>query len=136
MLALAALLVAWLWGASRRFGPMLPAPVLARRALIEHIDASGRWLWKLEAGRERLLEAVRQRTLAVLQRRQPALMRLERDERHARLAEQCKLSITRVRSALEGGAASDPIEFARQISTLQQLRAHHERAHQRHHDQR
>jgi hypothetical protein len=137
MLALCALLLAWLWGASRRFGPMLPVPPTARRALIEHVDASGRWLWKLAAGRERLLQAVRQRTLVQLQRRHAALMRLERDECHARLAEMCKLSVTRIRSALEGDAASDPIEFARQISTLQQLRAHHERAHrQRHHDQR
>ena len=137
MLALTALLLCWLWGASRRFGPLLPAPPSERRALIEHVDASGRWLWKLAPGRERLLQAFRQRTLVQLQRRQPALMRLAATDRDAALSNQTGLPAARIGDALEGGAADTAVEFIRQISTLQQLRAHHERAHaKRHHSPR
>lgn len=127
LLGLAALLLLWTWDATRRFGPLLPAPAGERRALIEHIEASGRWLWKLPQGRRLLLEAVRKRTLQQLLRRLPELHALDGNERARRLARLAKLPEAQVSDALLGAPAARAAEFTRQISILQQLRAQHER---------
>ncbi|HVR06996.1 MAG TPA: DUF4350 domain-containing protein, partial [Thermoanaerobaculia bacterium] len=58
----ALLLVAALaWRAAARFGPLLPDPPDERRALLEHLEAAGRWLWHGDHGRQRrsLVEGVR-----------------------------------------------------------------------------
>jgi len=127
LFGLAALLLLWTWNATRRFGPLLPAPASTRRALIEHIEASGRWLWKLPQGRSLLLEAVRKRTLQQLLRRLPELHALDGNERARRLARLSKLPEAQVSDALLGAPAARAADFTRQISILQQLRAHHER---------
>lgn len=124
---LAALLLLWAWSASRRFGPLLPTLATERRALIEHIDASGRWLWRLPQGRALLLAAVRQRTEKLLLRRLPELHALDGNERARRLARLSKLPEAQVADAMLGAPATRAAEFTRQISTLQQLRAHYER---------
>ncbi|WP_374580541.1 DUF4350 domain-containing protein [Pseudoduganella sp.] len=124
---LAALLLLWAWDASRRFGPLLPALASERRALIEHIDASGRWLWRLPQGRALLLGAVRQRTEKLLLRRLPELHALDGNERARRLARLARLPEALVTDALLGAPAARAAEFTRQISTLQQLRAPYER---------
>jgi hypothetical protein len=127
LLGLAALLLLWTWNATRRFGPLLPAGDTVRRALIEHIEASGRWLWKLPQGRILLLEAVRKRTLQQLLRRLPELHALDGNERARRLARLTQLPEALVSDALLGAPAARAADFTRQISILQQLRAHHER---------
>ena len=127
MLGACALLVLALWAALRRFGPLLPEPAAARRSLMEHIDASGAWLWKADGGRQVLLDAARAETLTVVRRRAPALMRLPEAELPAALAAACQLSSANVHEALYGEAASTPQQFTRQIRTLQTLRNHHER---------
>lgn len=127
LFGLAALLLLWAWSASRRFGPLLPALATERRALIEHIDASGRWLWRLPQGRALLLGAVRQRTEKLLLRRLPELHALDGNERARRLARLLKLPEAHVADAMLGAPAKRAAEFTRQISTLQQLRAHYER---------
>lgn len=127
MIAFAALLALSLWAAVRRFGPLLPEPAVERRSLMEHIDASGAWLWKADGGPAVLLEAARAETLALVKRRAPGLMRLPADELPAALAALCNLPEPHVREALYDAAASHPQQFTRQIRTLQTLRNHHER---------
>lgn len=127
LLGLAALLLLWTWNATRRFGPLLPETASARRALIEHIEASGRWLWKLPQGRTLLLDAVRKRTEKLLLRRLPELHSLDGNERARRLARLTQLPEAQINEAMHGAPAARAADFTRQISTLQQLRAHHER---------
>lgn len=115
------------WIAVRRFGPILPEPDEERRSLIEHIDASGRWLWKVPGGRDLLLAAVRTSTEKLLLRRMPELLRMTPAERATTVAQASKMPAAAVASALLDPAAKHPIEFTRQIQTLQQLRKHHER---------
>jgi hypothetical protein len=127
LLGAAVTLALWLWGATRRFGALLPEPEQERRSLLEHIDASGRWLWQLPGGRARLLQAVRQRTLTLLLRRIPELHPLDDGERARRLARRCHLDESQVRRALYEPVATRAVDFTNQISILQQLRAHYER---------
>jgi hypothetical protein len=115
------------WAGVRRFGPILPEPNLERRSLIEHIDASGRWLWKVPGGRDILLSAVRSSINKMLLRKAPALLRLPPSEQASQLARLCNLPGADVARALHQPAANHPIDFTRQIQTLQQLRKHYER---------
>jgi hypothetical protein len=127
LIGLACALLMLLWSAVRRFGPILPEPDLERRSLIEHIDASGRWLWKVPGGREILLGAARACANRTLQRRAPQLHKLPIDEQIISLAESCNLASGDVVAALRNPAAKSPIEFTRQIQTLRELRKSHER---------
>lgn len=127
VLGLAALLLLWTWSVSRRFGPLLPEAAAPRRALIEHIEASGRWLWRLPQGRTLLLDAVRKSTEKQLLRRLPELHPLGPAERARRLARLAGLPEAQVSDALLGAPARRAADFTRQISILQQLRVHHER---------
>ncbi len=67
-LAGALLLLLWLARIIPRFGPLEPDPPPARRSLLEHIVASGRFLWARGAGTY-LLEAVRERASRAARRR-------------------------------------------------------------------
>lgn len=127
LIGIACLLLLLFWIALRRFGPILPDPDDERRSLIEHIDASGRWLWKVPGGREILLGAARNATNKLLQRRVPQLQRLEQQEQIRHLAETVRLVPADLVLALHRPASSIPAEFTRQIQTLQRLRKFHER---------
>ncbi len=127
LIALAALLALLFWAAVRRFGPVLPQPVVERRSLMEHIDASGAWLWKAKDGRDVLLAAAREDTLAVIRRRAPGLFRLTEQELVSALARMCELPEDQVAQALHQAPAPTPLHFTRQIRILQELRNHHER---------
>ncbi len=45
IISMACLLLIWLWQNSSRFGSPYPLPTLHRRQLLEHIEASGNYLW-------------------------------------------------------------------------------------------
>ena len=127
IVALGLFLALLAWSVARRFGPLVPEPDDRRRALMEHVDASGRWLWKSERGRNIMLDAARRSTEKVLARRAPELRKLTIEQRNLRLAELCHLSVAQVERALQDAPARVPIEFTQQIQSLQQLRKHYER---------
>jgi len=127
LVSLACLLALALWAALRRFGPLLPAPASERRALMEHIDASGAWLWKADGGRQLLLEAAREETLALVRRRAPAVARLAPAQMAGALARLAGIDEQHVLHALYQDAARQPAAFTQQIRTLQTLRNHYER---------
>jgi hypothetical protein len=126
--ALALLAALLLWRAARhgRFGPLLPEPAVMRRALLEHVEASGHWLWRAPGGRALLLDAARRETLALLARRAPDLRHLDRQALCARLARLHQLDETALHEALYNAPQSadsrHPAIFVRQIRVLQQVR--------------
>jgi Domain of unknown function (DUF4350) len=82
--AAAALLVLWLWRVAPRFGPIAPDPERGRRSLLDHLRASGRFLWN--AGqRARLAESAREVALRRVNRANPDFASLSASERAARL---------------------------------------------------
>ncbi len=70
LVTLVALITAWLWSVSQRFGPLLPEPPSERRRLLEHIEASGRLLWRTGSSGA-LLDAARESLLRSLEFRHP-----------------------------------------------------------------
>jgi hypothetical protein len=127
LISLAVCALLCLWAAVRRFGPMLPQPASERRSLMEHIDASGAWLWKAAGGRQLLFDAAREETLTLVRRRAPKLARLPQQQLAAALARLAGLNEQHVMQALQQEAVPQVAGFTRQIRTLQELRNHYER---------
>jgi hypothetical protein len=112
------------WRAAARFGPLLPEPPEERRSLMEHLVASGRWLWTSDRGARRqtlvapLRSAVRERVAA----RRPAWAKLPERELIQRLGQASGLAPQDVAEALHGSATSDEKRFAAAVQTLALIR--------------
>jgi hypothetical protein len=96
------LVLLWLGRIIPRFGPLEPEAPPVRRSLVEHIAASGRFLWSRKAGNA-LLDAVL--------------------ERAARSARRKGLSTRSIASQAPGAAAAplDAAAFTNRIASLQRI---------------
>ena len=115
----AALVLVILWGASRRFGPLLPEGELPRRRLLEHIEASGRFLWKHGQGGA-LVEDLRHAVLRLIEFRHPGWT--SSPDLARRLAELGGYSTQVVSRALEVKAVKDENEFMQTIRIWETIR--------------
>jgi hypothetical protein len=114
-------LVAWLAARSQRLGPLLSVPEGHRRALLEHIQASGEFAFRRARGatlHAAVLNLFRHR----LQRRHPVLAALEGDAQVQALAERLDLDAARIRTAILPAGLHRPDVFLHSISTLIQMR--------------
>ena len=121
LLPLLLALLAWLWLRAQRFGPWLPSPMQPRRALLEHVDASGEHL--LRYGKLTLLHrALRETVLARLRRVDP-LIAAQQGETQARLlAQRLGLHPDTLRAVLDTRPPATPHEFRQRIARLIALR--------------
>ena len=120
VVALAVLLAAWGWQQSVRFGPPLPAQGARRRSLLEHIDATGHFLWR-HGQSASLVEGLRDRVEARLQRRRPTLARLEGAERLDALADQLGVGAADARRAFMDLEPGDRRGFIDTIAALSRI---------------
>lgn len=84
LLAAFLLLALWLWRIAPRFGPVPADPPPARRRLLDHLRASGRYFWT-QGLRGRLAVAARDAALRRLARAQPDFAVASAAEKAARL---------------------------------------------------
>jgi hypothetical protein len=119
--ALAALLLAGLWAATPRFGPLQADPGLGRRSLLEHLDACGRYLWRQDRG-QTLVAAARAAFIRHLDQARPGWERLAPEALAERLAQRAGLPEAQVRRALLDLAPNHPGAYLEAIQTLQRLR--------------
>lgn len=116
--AAAALLVLWLWRLAPRFGPIAPDPERNRRSLLDHLRASGRFLWN--AGRRtELAESAREAALRRVSRAHPDFASLTANERAVRLADSFGLAPEDARRLLAPQSPRTIQEFVRGIRVLQ-----------------
>jgi len=118
--ALAALLLAGFRAAAPRFGPPIPDPDPARRSLLEHLDACGRYQWRSGRG-EPLLRAARAAMRQRLGQVHPGWLLLDPPELRLRLAQASGLDPERIQRALHS-AQPHPAGFLEAIQTLHRLR--------------
>lgn len=121
LLSLALFVLAWLWGASRRFGPLQPPAAAARRRLGEHLEASGRYLLR-HGGLATLFNASRERLLGQAQRRHPQWRTLPTAALAEQLALRARVEAAPVRRLLEGDAPDQLLPFAADIRLINRLR--------------
>lgn len=115
------LLAVWLWLASRRFGPVLPAAAPRRRSLLEHVQAAGAFLYRQGCQLE-LLEstrnAVKRRLAAIL----PAAATLEGGELAEAVSQETGARASRIHDAFYGAPAPrDRKRFTEAMRELQGL---------------
>jgi len=118
--AAAALLALWLWRVVPRFGPIAPDPEPARKRLLDHLRASGRFQWAAGGGPV-LAEAAREAALRALQRAQPDFAALNAAEREARLAAQFGLPPQAARLLLQPVRAATPPELVAATAVYQSI---------------
>jgi len=118
----AALLVLWLWRIGPRFGPVAADPPPARRRLLDHLRASGRFHWT-NRGRDRLAEAAREACLARLSRAHPGFASLPPGERAARLAAYAGIPEAEAARLLTPRPVGRGAEFIALMRALQQVHA-------------
>jgi hypothetical protein len=114
------LIAAWLWAAGSRFGPLVPDPPRDRRSLLEHVEASGDFLWRNGRGAE-LVQSARQALLARVDVREPGWRSLPRADLVQRLATGARLPAARVDRALHGSVAT-PADLVQAVQILETLR--------------
>lgn len=120
LLALGLLLAGWMAMRSARLGPLMPAPALHRRALLEHVQAAGEFLYRRDAGRS-LHQLASQTVLARLRRRDPTSAMLHGEALYARLAERSELDVAQIAQAFQSPANAQA--FRACILTLARLRS-------------
>jgi len=115
-------LLAWLWMRSQRFGPIMPLALPNRRALLEHIQASGDYAFR--RGRVHALYAAIWRSFeSRMRRRDPSLAALDGEVLVQALSARYQVSASSLRQALSPVELHRPDNFLRVIKTLMQLRA-------------
>lgn len=120
LLALTLLLAAWMAMRSERFGPLMPAPSLHRRALLEHVQAAGEFIYRRDSGRS-LHNLACQAVLVRLRRRDPACAMLVGDALYAHIAQRSRLAPEQVAQAFQSPANAQA--FRACITTLARLRS-------------
>jgi hypothetical protein len=121
VIGLALLIVFALWAAAPRFGPLQGAPAPLRRRLLEHIEASGEFLWR-HGQRERLLTATRRALERRLLARHPDWERLDAGAREARLVHLAQLEPEAARRLLHDPASANGREFTETVRHIESLR--------------
>ena len=114
------LIAAWLWSAGARFGPLVPDPPRGRRSLLEHVEASGDFLWRTGRGDE-LVQGAREALLHRIEVREPAWSRLPDPELVKRLAAGSRIPAARIDRALYG-AVTAPADLVHALQTLETVR--------------
>ncbi|MFK2872366.1 hypothetical protein ISP13_02395 [Dyella lipolytica] len=121
VLASLLLLAGWMAARSQRFGPLMPVPASHRRALTEHIQAVGEFLFRRDGGRS-LHRLACDSVLTRLRRRDPASAMLKDAELYDWLAQRSQLESARVEQAFRSPA--NAAAFRISIHTLARLRSH------------
>jgi hypothetical protein len=104
-----------------RFGPLVPPPSEERRSRVEHIQATGRFLWEHEAA-DRLLEATRESLLEELERQNPALRGTEGRERRRMVGEILDLDDDERRAVLDPQPPASAEQFTERIRVMEHYR--------------
>jgi hypothetical protein len=121
LLALAVGVLAWLWAASRRFGPLQTADNTRSRRLAEHLEAAGRYLLR-HGGLQLLFDSSRQRLLGHVQRRHPQWRRLPTAQLAEQLAQRAQIESGAVLRLLETDEPGHILQFAADIRLINRLR--------------
>lgn len=115
-----ALLALWLWRIAPRFGPVPADAPPARRRLLDHLRASGRYLWT-QGLRGRLAIAARDAALRRLARAQPDFAVASASEKAARLAALAGIPAEEARRFIAAPGALRGAEFMRLAAIAQRV---------------
>ncbi len=125
LVAGALLLALWLWRIAPRFGPVAPDPEPARRRLLDHLRASGRFQWSAGGGGA-LAEAAREAALRHVMRAHPEFAALGPAERESHLAAMFALAPEDARRLLHPATHATHVTPAALVAAASVYQAIHE----------
>jgi hypothetical protein len=120
--AAALALCIWLWKSIPRFGPITPDGDRARRRLLDHLRASGRFLWTRGQG-ERLLEVSREACLRQISRALPDFETATESTQASRLIRMFDISDEQAQKILSPQAPGKMLHFMHTIRLYQTIHA-------------
>lgn len=120
LVAAGLLLALWLWRIAPRFGPIVPDAPPARRRLLDHLRASGRYFWA-QGLRARLVLAARDAALRRVARSQPDFANASQSEREARLAALVGIPPQEAAQFIAAGGAMRGHDFIRMVQRAQRV---------------
>jgi len=120
LVAAALLLFAWLWHIAPRFGPVAPDLPPARRRLLDHLRASGRYFWA-NGLRNRLVVAARDAALFRIARAQPDFATATQAEKISRLSSLVKIPKEEAARFIGAGGAMRGADFIRVTQHAQRI---------------
>lgn len=115
------LLIIWLWHNMVRFGPMVQKPPLQRRRILEHITASGQFMWKHKQANT-LLHSTQTSVLDQASRKLSGWHQLSEHERYQKLAHHIVWSEQDVVNVFTTQSTQSAQEFTRIIKQLESIR--------------
>lgn len=121
LIALLLLTTMLLWHLMPRFGPILPDPPPQRRELLEHIEASGQFLWRHDHDNN-LLKGVRKATWNRVLKSRPAWAQIPKAECFNLLGELIGVHGYEVRSAMEERQTHNMNTLNRWVAILEKIR--------------
>ena len=121
VVTLALLLFLWIWYAMPGFGPKLRTEQAERRSIIEHIRASGMFVWRRQ-GAEYLLRSATQALIHEADSKHPGITRLSAERQAASIAHITGMPAGKVLDALAGQTESRQREFTHSMQKLQTIR--------------
>lgn len=120
--AAALALLLWLWQVVPRFGPVAPDPERARRRLLDHLRASGRFLWaRGQAGR--LLDVSREACLRQISRALPDFETATASTQASQLKRMFGISAEQVQQILVPQTPGKMLHFMHTIHLYQTIHA-------------
>lgn len=121
VLGVAALIFVALWAVVPTFGPMiLPEPPV-RRSIVEHVNASGTFVWK-QRGASSLARAASSAIVHKAERHRPGIGRMPLAEQAKIIAEITDMDPQTVFDALRSDFGHQAREFTRHMQTLHRVR--------------
>ncbi len=113
-------LAIWLWRAIPRFGPMVPDAGRGRRSLLDHLRASGRFLWSTGHA-VRLLESSRAACLRELSRSLPYFQNATPQARMSQLEQVLGVREHHARYLLEPQQGGSMMQFLHTVQAYQHI---------------
>lgn len=110
----------WLWMLTRRAGPTRDLAPPGNRRTLEHVEASGLFVWRYDGGAD-LLASMRHTLEKTLKLRQPGWAQLSDSERYTRLAKASGLKPDEVYRALATDPRHKPL-FLEAVRNLQRIK--------------
>lgn len=114
ILALALMLVLWLWNQAFRMAPALPLPTAERRSVMEHVVGVARFFWQQNRG-DALLAPMRSEILRAMPPEEAAWL--------SEIARQTPFDAQQIRWALREPVGKHPDRFVEAVRILQSVRS-------------
>ena len=121
IISFALLIIAWICSRIIRFGPILIQPPPARKSLLEHIEASGRFLWR-QGQQQRLMSGVEQALKHRLLALHPGWASYDNPRQLRILGEMSRLSQSQIQTVLTESPTEKPQHFAQRVQLLELIR--------------